>query len=118
MSESKPKLAPRRPVLLIILDGFGSNTSTQHNAVTMAKTPNLDRLFAANPHTLISTSGSAVGLPDGQMGNCEEMVDPVTGEPHTQHTTYPVSCMIIDEQKWKLSSCGGGLLTSRRRYCS
>jgi len=40
-------------------------------------------------------------------GNCEEMVDPVTGEPHTQHTTYPVPCMIIDKQSWKLSSCGG-----------
>jgi len=40
-------------------------------------------------------------------GNCEEMVDPVTGEPHTQHTTYPVPCMIIDEQTWKLSNCGG-----------
>jgi len=42
-------------------------------------------------------------------GNCEEMVDPATGEPHTQHTTYPVPCMIIDEQTWKLS-CGGGLV--------
>jgi len=40
-------------------------------------------------------------------GNCEEMVDPATGEPHTQHTTYPVPCMIIDEQTWKLSCCGG-----------
>ncbi|MCK4833896.1 MAG: phosphoglycerate mutase (2,3-diphosphoglycerate-independent), partial [Gammaproteobacteria bacterium] len=42
-------------------------------------------------------------------GNCEEMVDPVTGEPHTQHTTYPVPCMIVDEQSWKLS-CDGGLV--------
>ena len=42
-------------------------------------------------------------------GNCEEMVDPATGEPHTQHTTYPVPCMIIDEQIWKLS-CDGGLV--------
>jgi 2,3-bisphosphoglycerate-independent phosphoglycerate mutase len=42
-------------------------------------------------------------------GNCEEMVDPVTGEPHTQHTTYPVPCMIIDEQIWQLS-CEGGLV--------
>jgi len=41
-------------------------------------------------------------------GNCEEMIDPLTGEPNTQHTTYPVPCMIIDEENWKLS-CSGGL---------
>jgi 2,3-bisphosphoglycerate-independent phosphoglycerate mutase len=41
-------------------------------------------------------------------GNCEEMVDPATGEPQTQHTTYPVPCMVVDEQVWRLSS-GGGL---------
>ncbi|HEY9050352.1 MAG TPA: alkaline phosphatase family protein, partial [Gammaproteobacteria bacterium] len=41
-------------------------------------------------------------------GNCDEMVDPVTGEPHTQHTIYPVPCMVIDEQAWRLST-GAGL---------
>jgi len=41
-------------------------------------------------------------------GNCEEMVDPMTGEPHTQHTTYPVPCLIMDQENWKLS-CDGGL---------
>ena len=41
-------------------------------------------------------------------GNCDEMIDPVTGEPHTQHTVYPVPCMIIDEEYWRLST-GGGL---------
>jgi 2,3-bisphosphoglycerate-independent phosphoglycerate mutase len=41
-------------------------------------------------------------------GNCEEMVDPITGEPHTQHTTYPVPCLVMDEQRWQLS-CSGGL---------
>ncbi|MBF0219778.1 MAG: alkaline phosphatase family protein [Gammaproteobacteria bacterium] len=40
-------------------------------------------------------------------GNCDEMVDPNTGEPQTQHTTYPVPCLIIDSNAWKLSSCGG-----------
>jgi 2,3-bisphosphoglycerate-independent phosphoglycerate mutase len=34
------------------------------------------------------------------------MVDPVTGKPHTQHTTYPVPCMVIDKQNWKLTSSG------------
>ena len=41
-------------------------------------------------------------------GNCEEIVDPLTGAPHTQHTTYPVPCMILDEDNWQLS-CDGGL---------
>ncbi|MDH5216286.1 MAG: hypothetical protein OEX19_01220, partial [Gammaproteobacteria bacterium] len=41
-------------------------------------------------------------------GNCEEMVDPLTGEPNTQHTTYPVPCLIMDELNWKLS-CNAGL---------
>jgi len=41
-------------------------------------------------------------------GNCEEMVDPVTGQPHTQHTVYPVPCLIIDECAWQLS-IGAGL---------
>jgi len=40
-------------------------------------------------------------------GNCEELVDPTTDAPHTQHTLYPVPCMIIDELSWQLSSSGG-----------
>jgi 2,3-bisphosphoglycerate-independent phosphoglycerate mutase len=40
-------------------------------------------------------------------GNCEELIDPFTGEPHTQHTTYPVPCMLLDEENWQLSSAGG-----------
>lgn len=41
-------------------------------------------------------------------GNCDEMVDPVTGEPHTQHTTYPVPLLLIDNHPWRLAT-GGGL---------
>jgi 2,3-bisphosphoglycerate-independent phosphoglycerate mutase len=41
-------------------------------------------------------------------GNCDEMVDPASGEPHTQHTLYPVPCLIADEVQWRLST-GGGL---------
>ena len=63
--------APRRPVLLVILDGFGSNISARHNAVALASTPNFDHWFPTNPHTVINASGAAVGLPDGQMGNSE-----------------------------------------------
>jgi 2,3-bisphosphoglycerate-independent phosphoglycerate mutase len=36
-------------------------------------------------------------------GNCDEMVDPITGEPHTRHTVYPVPCLVIDEIPWTLS---------------
>jgi len=70
-TSNKPNHPPRKQVLLIILDGFGANISSKHNAVALAKTPYFDHWFATNPHTLINTSGSAVGLPDGQMGNSE-----------------------------------------------
>lgn len=63
--------APRRPVLLLILDGFGVNPSKRNNAVYEANTPKLDAYFARYHHTVIQASGHAVGLPDGQMGNSE-----------------------------------------------
>ncbi len=63
--------APRRPVILIILDGFGVNPSRLNNAVIEANTPKLDHYFSHYPHTLLQASGPAVGLPDGQMGNSE-----------------------------------------------
>jgi 2,3-bisphosphoglycerate-independent phosphoglycerate mutase len=62
---------PRRPVVLIIMDGFGANPGKANNAVFIAQTPNFDRLFATNPHTVLQASARAVGLPDGQMGNSE-----------------------------------------------
>ncbi|WP_455204555.1 2,3-bisphosphoglycerate-independent phosphoglycerate mutase [Kaarinaea lacus] len=68
---SKTINAPRRPVLLVILDGFGINPSKSNNAVLQADTPNLDAYFSRYPHTALSASGHAVGLPDGQMGNSE-----------------------------------------------
>lgn len=61
----------KKPLALIILDGFGYNADTYGNAVHAAKTPCLDRLFAQCPNTLIGASGNDVGLPDGQMGNSE-----------------------------------------------
>ena len=65
------KQLPRRPVVLIILDGVGVNPGKYNNAFAAADTPNLDRYFAHYPHTLLQASGEAVGLPDGQMGNSE-----------------------------------------------
>lgn len=61
----------KRPVVLMILDGFGYNPSETGNAVMAAKTPNIDHLRSQYPHTLIRTSGMDVGLPEGQMGNSE-----------------------------------------------
>jgi len=65
------QIAPRRPVLLIILDGFGANPDSKNNAIAMANTPRLDEYFNRYPVALLKTSGSAVGLPNGQMGNSE-----------------------------------------------
>lgn len=59
------------PMVLVILDGWGYREDANGNAVTAAKTPVMDSLWAAYPHTLIRTSGKDVGLPDGQMGNSE-----------------------------------------------
>lgn len=61
----------KKPVVLCIMDGFGKNDSDYGNAISMAKTPNLDKLMAECPMTYIGASGMDVGLPDGQMGNSE-----------------------------------------------
>src|SRR5580765_3757098 len=66
-----PEVTVPRPIVLVILDGFGERAEAQDNAVRLAKTPRLDRLNADYPHTLIGTSGPDVGLPPGQMGNSE-----------------------------------------------
>lgn len=60
----------KKPVALIIMDGFGYNPEDYGNAITAAKKPNLDK-YMQGPHTLIGASGLDVGLPDGQMGNSE-----------------------------------------------
>src|SRR5476651_1771355 len=62
---------PKKPLLLMILDGWGINRNPDHNAVALAATPNLNALLADYPHVEIRTSGLAVGLPEGQMGNSE-----------------------------------------------
>ncbi len=59
------------PVVLAILDGWGYREDSSNNAIKSANTPIMDSLWHAYPHTLISASGSDVGLPDGQMGNSE-----------------------------------------------
>ncbi|MEA3274832.1 MAG: 2,3-bisphosphoglycerate-independent phosphoglycerate mutase [Pseudomonadota bacterium] len=61
----------RRPVVLVILDGFGINPSKINNAIAEARTPRLDEYFFRYPFTMLSASGPGVGLPEGQMGNSE-----------------------------------------------
>jgi 2,3-bisphosphoglycerate-independent phosphoglycerate mutase len=63
--------ATPKPLVLMILDGFGHSDNPESNAIMAANTPNYDRLRATSPHGLISGSGMDVGLPDGQMGNSE-----------------------------------------------
>ena len=60
-----------KPLVLVILDGFGHSETPEHNAIFAAQTPVYDHLLATQVHGLISGSGMDVGLPDGQMGNSE-----------------------------------------------
>src|SRR6202048_5149569 len=60
-----------KPLVLIILDGWGHRAETRANAIALARKPTYDRLLRDSPNTLIQTSGQYVGLPDGQMGNSE-----------------------------------------------
>ena len=61
----------KKPVMLMILDGWGVAPASDVNAATLAQTPNLDRYFAEFPNTTLEASGMEVGLPEGQIGNSE-----------------------------------------------
>ena len=61
----------KKPVMLIILDGWGIGKEYNGNAIYLANTPNFDRLMKEYPNTKLEASGMAVGLPEGQMGNSE-----------------------------------------------
>ena len=69
--ESEPKPAAPKPVVLLILDGWGHRDDPTDNALAQADCRTGTRLLATRPHTLIHTEGRHVGLPDGQMGNSE-----------------------------------------------
>ncbi len=64
-------MTPPKPLVLIILDGWGYAPPSPANAISLARKPNYDKLLAEFPNTLIHTSGRYVGLPTGQMGNSE-----------------------------------------------
>ena len=64
-------LQDRRPLVLVILDGWGLNPRTEGNAIIQSSTPNMDNLATRFPSCTVSISGLDVGLPEGQMGNSE-----------------------------------------------
>lgn len=61
----------KKPVVLVILDGWGIRENSDHNAIMQAKTPQWDHWWSTYPHILLNASGHCVGLPDTQMGNSE-----------------------------------------------
>ena len=61
----------KKPVVLMVLDGYGLNDKTEGNAIAQAKTPVMDKLMKECPFQKGNASGLSVGLPDGQMGNSE-----------------------------------------------
>src|SRR6184192_469914 len=64
-------MAQRPFLILIVLDGFGCRKERQWNAIAEASTPRFDRLFRESSWTTLNAAGTAVGLPEGQMGNSE-----------------------------------------------
>ena len=71
MSQGETNIQKRRPVMLVILDGWGCREEAADNAVRQARTPTFSKLWSTCPHAILHTSGGDVGLPDGQMGNSE-----------------------------------------------
>jgi len=61
----------KKPIVLMILDGWGNNPNPEHNAIAQANTPVFDQLLATYPHKELITHGESVGLPTEQMGNSE-----------------------------------------------
>src|SRR3989338_4570842 len=62
---------PRKPLVLIVLDGYGLSAIKENNPVAMAGTPHMDELMAHYPYGVLDASGVAVGLPWGEVGNSE-----------------------------------------------
>ena len=71
MYQMEVDIQKRRPVMLVILDGWGWRDASADNAVRLARTPTFSKLWSTCPHALLHTSGKDVGLPEGQMGNSE-----------------------------------------------
>jgi 2,3-bisphosphoglycerate-independent phosphoglycerate mutase len=92
-------LNAKRPVILVILDGWGINPRKEGNAILQASTPNLDRLSREFPVSSLSMSGADVGLPDGQMGN-SEVGHMILGAGRIVHQDLTLIHKDIDEGKF------------------
>lgn len=90
----------KKPVALVILDGVGEAKPYEGNAVTLAKTPNLDKWTKEYPHILMNASGEPVGLPDGQMGN-SEVGHMNIGAGRTVYQSLPLMTKSINEANFK-----------------
>ena len=96
----------RKTILLLILDGFGYNEEKRFNAISQAHTPTWDSIWDSYPRGLIKTSGSAVGLPEGQMGNSE-----------VGHITLGAGRVIHQNFARINSSIRDGSFSSNKAYC-
>jgi len=101
-----------RPVMLVILDGWGWREEFADNAVRQAKAPSFDALWASCPHAFLKTSGQDVGLPVGQMGNSEVgHLNIGAGRvvmqdlPRIDAASPPVGCMRIRTRRWLWRNC-------------
>jgi 2,3-bisphosphoglycerate-independent phosphoglycerate mutase len=91
-----------------IVVNFANGDMVGHTAIEDAVIRTVEALDTEAGRVMQSASDAGYSIIlTADHGNCEEMVDTATGEPHTQHTTYPVPCMVADEQVWRLSSNGG-----------
>jgi 2,3-bisphosphoglycerate-independent phosphoglycerate mutase len=100
-------LADERYALLIV--NFANGDMVGHTAVREAiirAIEVLDREVGKVLDAAVANEVSIVLTADH--GNCDEMVDPLTGQPHTQHTLYPVPCLVVDSATWRLAT-GAGL---------
>ncbi|APZ43618.1 2,3-bisphosphoglycerate-independent phosphoglycerate mutase [Acidihalobacter ferrooxydans] len=92
-----------------IVVNFANGDMVGHTAVREAVLKAVEALDEAVGRVLDAAVANEYSvLLTADHGNCDEMVDPVTGEPHTQHTTYPVPLLLIDSERWRLAT-GGGL---------
>ncbi|MHB8471444.1 MAG: 2,3-bisphosphoglycerate-independent phosphoglycerate mutase [Gammaproteobacteria bacterium] len=93
----------------LIIVNFANGDMVGHTAVRSAVVRAVETLDREVGRVLDAAVTAEVSvLMTADHGNCDEMIDPLSGEPHTQHTTYPVPCLVIDKQHWRLNS-GAGL---------
>ncbi len=101
--------ALRNPSYSLVVTNFANGDMVGHTAKKEAVIAALEALDTQAGRVLDAAVEQGVSVVvTSDHGNCDEMVDPHTGEPHTQHTTYPVPCLVIDEDNWDLAN-GRGL---------